>query len=65
MRIGLMEIYMKGYPYKRNLPFKPNTQPQPYIKKDDVSKVENHHNTDKSNSNGVAVLNYHFFYLLP
>lgn len=33
-----------------------------YIKKDDVSKVENHHNTDKSNSNGVAVLNYHFFY---
>ena len=33
-----------------------------YIKKDDVSKVESHHNTDKSNSNGVAVLNYHFFY---
>lgn len=40
MRIGLMEIYMKGYPYKRNLPFKPNTQPQPYIKKDDVSLHE-------------------------
>ena len=25
--------FMKGYPYKRNFPFKPNTTPQPYIKK--------------------------------
>lgn len=39
-RIGLTEIYLKGYPYKRNYPFKPNTIPQPYIKKEDISLHE-------------------------
>lgn len=38
--IGLVDIFMKGYPYKRNFPFKPNTTPQPYIKKEDVSLHE-------------------------
>ena len=32
-----------------------------YVKKDEV-EVYDHHNTDKSNTNGAAVLNYHFFY---
>lgn len=35
--IGLVEIYLKGYPYKRNFPFKVSTVPYPYIKKEDVS----------------------------
>lgn len=34
-----------------------------YIKKDDVKEIyDNNNNTSKSNSSGVAVLNYHFFY---
>ena len=32
-----------------------------YVKKDDV-KLRDNHNTDKRNTNGAAVLNYHFFY---
>ena len=32
-----------------------------YVKKDDV-KLHDNHNTDKRNTNGAAVLNYHFFY---
>ena len=32
-----------------------------YVKRDQVS-VYDHHNTDKKNTNGAAVLNYHFFY---
>ena len=32
-----------------------------YVKKDDVNLYD-HHNTDKKNTNGAAVLNYHFFY---
>lgn len=36
-RVGLEDIYLKGYPYKRNYPFKKGTVPQPYIKKEDVS----------------------------
>lgn len=36
-RIGLTEIYLKGYKYKRNYPPKLGVQPQPYIKKEDVS----------------------------
>ena len=38
--IELVDIFLKGYPYKRNFPFKPNTTPQPYIKKEDVSLHE-------------------------
>lgn len=33
-----------------------------YIHKSNVEEVINSHNTDINNSNGVAVLNYHFFY---
>ncbi len=33
-----------------------------YIKEDDIGSIYDHHNTNLSNSNGVAVLNYHFFY---
>ena len=33
-----------------------------YIKKEDVKLVENAFNTNKKNSDGVGVLNYHFFY---
>ena len=33
-----------------------------YVLKDDVSSEYDNHNTDSSNSSGVAVLNYHFFY---
>ena len=32
-----------------------------YVKNDEV-EVYDHHNTDKGNTNGAAVLNYHFFY---
>ena len=32
-----------------------------YVKKDET-EVYDHHNTDKHNTNGAAVLNYHFFY---
>ena len=32
-----------------------------YVKKDN-GEVYDHHNTDKHNTNGAAVLNYHFFY---
>jgi len=33
-----------------------------YVKKDDVKEVKDNNNTDKSNTKGIAVLNYHFFY---
>lgn len=33
-----------------------------YIKNEDIEKIYDNHNTDLSNSNGIAVLNYHFFY---
>lgn len=33
-----------------------------YVKKDDVDKTYEHHNTDKHNSSGIGVLNYHAFY---
>lgn len=33
-----------------------------YIKKDDVKEIRSSENTDKKNSSGVAVLNYHAFY---
>lgn len=33
-----------------------------YIKNEDVENIYDNHNTDSLNSNGVAVLNYHFFY---
>lgn len=33
-----------------------------YIRKDDIKETYEHKNTDKHNSNGVAVLNYHFVY---
>jgi len=33
-----------------------------YIKKDDVNKTYDNHNTDKHNSSGIGVLNYHAFY---
>lgn len=33
-----------------------------YIKKEDIESIYDSHNTDLVNSNGVAVLNYHFFY---
>lgn len=32
------------------------------VKKEDVKKIIDNHNTDLTNSSGVAVLNYHFFY---
>lgn len=33
-----------------------------YIKKEDVKKTKLNNNTDKKNSSGIAVLNYHAFY---
>lgn len=33
-----------------------------YIKNEDVKEIKNNNNTDKKNSSGVGVLNYHFFY---
>ena len=33
-----------------------------YVKTEDVKEVVDNHNTDKTNSTGVAVLNYHAFY---
>ena len=33
-----------------------------YINIDDVEKTYNHENTTEENTNGIAVLNYHFFY---
>jgi len=33
-----------------------------YVKKDDVKETKYNKNTDKNNSSGVAVLNYHAFY---
>ena len=33
-----------------------------FVKKSDVSSVKASNNTDKKNSSGVGVLNYHFFY---
>lgn len=33
-----------------------------FVKKDDIDEIYDHKNTDKHNSNGVAVLNYHFIY---
>ena len=33
-----------------------------YINKDDIKEVVDNHNTDKNNSSGIAVLNYHFAY---
>ena len=33
-----------------------------YVKKDDVKETKENKNTDKKNTSGIAVLNYHFFY---
>lgn len=33
-----------------------------YIKKEDVKEIIDKHNTNLKNTNGIAVLNYHFFY---
>ena len=33
-----------------------------YVMKDDVKEIKNSKNTTATNTNGVAVLNYHFFY---
>lgn len=33
-----------------------------YVKKEDVEEIKDSNNTDKKNTSGVAVLNYHFFY---
>ena len=33
-----------------------------YIKKEDVRELKNNSNTTQSNTKGIAVLNYHFFY---
>ena len=33
-----------------------------YVKTEDVKEVVDNHNTDKNNSTGIAVLNYHAFY---
>ena len=33
-----------------------------YIKKNDVKEINKNNNTDKKNSSGIAVLNYHAFY---
>lgn len=33
-----------------------------YIKKEDVTEIKENKNTDKKNTSGIAVLNYHFFY---
>lgn len=32
------------------------------VKKEDVKETKNNKNTDKTNTSGIAVLNYHFFY---
>ncbi len=32
-----------------------------YVKEDDVKEVKDSNNTDKKNTSGIAVLNYHFF----
>lgn len=33
-----------------------------YIKSEDISEVKDNNNTDKTNTKGIAVLNYHFFF---
>ncbi len=33
-----------------------------YIKNNDIEEIKTNINTDKSNTTGIAVLNYHFFY---
>ena len=33
-----------------------------YVKKDNVKEINKNNNTDKKNSSGIAVLNYHAFY---
>lgn len=33
-----------------------------YVKKNDVKEINKNNNTDKKNSSGIAVLNYHAFY---
>ena len=33
-----------------------------YIKNNDIKEIKSSINTDKTNTNGIAVLNYHFFY---
>lgn len=33
-----------------------------YVKKDDVKEIKTNNNTDKKNSSGIPVLNYHFAY---
>ena len=33
-----------------------------YVNKDDIKEIIDNHNTDKNNSSGIAVLNYHAFY---
>lgn len=33
-----------------------------YVKEEDVSEIKDSNNTDKVNTSGIAVLNYHFFY---
>ena len=33
-----------------------------YVKSDEVKEVKDNHNTDKTNSSGIGVLNYHAFY---
>ena len=33
-----------------------------YISKDDVDKTKDNHNTDKTNTNHIGTLNYHFFW---
>lgn len=33
-----------------------------YVKKDDVDEVVDSHHTDEVNTNGIAILNYHFIY---
>ena len=32
------------------------------VKKEDVKEIVDKHNTNLKNTNGIAVLNYHFFY---
>ena len=33
-----------------------------YVKKNDVKEINKNNNTDKKNSSGIAVLNYHYYY---
>lgn len=33
-----------------------------YVKNEDVSKIKDNNNTELTNTSGIAVLNYHFFY---